>query len=89
MRIHIWENDSLIDFAIWGDHMNLISIRLPSEFVEILDEMVLQGKYASRSEAIRLALRDFYREHYASKQSTDFRFPNMEFAYKNVIFEDD
>ncbi len=74
---------------IWGDQMNLISIRLPSEFVEILDEMVLQGKYASRSEAIRLALRDFYREHYASKQSTDFRFPNMEFAYKNVIFEDD
>jgi metal-responsive CopG/Arc/MetJ family transcriptional regulator len=87
--MHIEENDSLIDFAMWGDHVNLISIRLPSEFVEILDEMVLQGKYASRSEAIRLALRDFYREHYASKQSTDFRFPNMEFAYKNVIFEDD
>lgn len=73
----------------WGEQMNLISIRLPSEFVEILDEMVLQGKYASRSEAIRLALRDFYREHYATKQSTDFRFPNVEFAYNNVIFEDD
>ncbi len=73
----------------WGEQVNLISIRLPSEFVEILDEMVLQGKYASRSEAIRLALRDFYREHYATKQSTDFRFPNVEFAYNNVIFEDD
>ncbi|MCE7740623.1 MAG: type II toxin-antitoxin system ParD family antitoxin [Candidatus Heimdallarchaeota archaeon] len=69
--------------------MNLISIRLPSEFVEILDEMVLQGRYASRSEAIRLALRDFYREHYASKQSTDFRFPNIDNKYNNIIFEDD
>jgi len=73
----------------WGNYMNLISIRLPSEFVEILDEMVLQGKYASRSEAIRLALRDFYREHYAVKQSTDFKFPNVDFAYNNIIFEDD
>ena len=70
--------------------MNLISIRLPSEFVEILDEMVLQGRYASRSEAIRLALRDFYKEHYdTEKQSMDFRFPKTDFAYKNVIFEDD
>ncbi len=69
--------------------MNLISIRLPSQFVEILDEMVLQGRYASRSEAIRLALRDFYREHYASKQSTDFRFPNVDNAFNNIIFEDE
>ena len=69
--------------------MNLISIRLPGEFVEILDEMVLQGRYASRSEAIRLALRDFYREHYASKQSTDFRFPNVDYTYSNIIFEDE
>ncbi len=52
--------------------------------------MVLQGKYASRSEAIRLALRDFYKEHYAKESQTmDFRFPKTEFAYKNVIFEDD
>ncbi|MCE7741628.1 MAG: type II toxin-antitoxin system ParD family antitoxin [Candidatus Heimdallarchaeota archaeon] len=69
--------------------MNLISIRLPSQFVEILDEMVLQGRYASRSEAIRLALRDFYREHYASKQSTDFRFPNVDNAFNNIIYEDE
>lgn len=69
--------------------MNLISIRLPSQFVEILDEMVLQGRYASRSEAIRLALRDFYREHYASKQSTDFRFPNVDNTYNNIIYEDE
>jgi Arc/MetJ-type ribon-helix-helix transcriptional regulator len=69
--------------------MNLISIRLPSQFVEILDEMVLQGRYASRSEAIRLALRDFYREHYASKQSTDFKFPNVDNQFNNIIFEDE
>ncbi|MHA1199497.1 MAG: ribbon-helix-helix domain-containing protein [Candidatus Heimdallarchaeaceae archaeon] len=69
--------------------MNLISIRLPSQFVEILDEMVLQGRYASRSEAIRLALRDFYREHYASKQSTDFRFPNVDKSFNNIIYEDE
>lgn len=69
--------------------MNLISIRLPSEFVEIIDEMVMQGKFASRSEAIRLALRDYYREHFSNRQSTDFSFPNVERAYRNIIYKED
>lgn len=51
--------------------------------------MVLQGRYASRSEAIRLALRDFYREHYATKTTTDFKFPNVDYSDNYVIFKDE
>ncbi|MHA1224559.1 MAG: ribbon-helix-helix domain-containing protein [Candidatus Heimdallarchaeaceae archaeon] len=69
--------------------MNLISIRLPSEFVELLDDLVLQGRYASRSEAIRLALRDFYKQHYDTRQSTDFKFPKIDFTDNFVIFKDE
>ncbi len=46
--------------------MDLISVRMPAEFVDALDELALRGKYAGRSEAIRVAIRDFVRELRAS-----------------------
>ena len=49
----------------------------------------MQGKFASRSEAIRLALRDYYREHFSNRQSTDFSFPTVEHAYRNIIYKED
>ena len=69
--------------------MNLISIRLPESFITLIDEMVLQGRYASRSEAIRLALRDYYREHFASKPEIPM-FPVSENLYHNpkIVFDD-
>ena len=71
--------------------MNLISIRLPDSFLNTIDEMVLNGKYASRSEAIRLALRDYYRTHFASKSNTnDISLPDIDFERlsSKIIFEE-
>ena len=38
--------------------MVLISVHLPRQMLEELDEMVRQGRFPSRSEAIRIAIRD-------------------------------
>lgn len=38
--------------------MRVITIRLPDRLVRGLDELVRQGIYPSRSEAIRVAVRD-------------------------------
>lgn len=72
-------------------NLHLISIRLPAEFVEIIDEMVLDGRLASRSEGIRLALRDFYKAHYEIKQqSVEFQFPEVgEIKSNLIIYEDE
>ena len=42
--------------------MRLITVKIPEVFVEGIDDLVKVGKYASRSEAIRVAIRDFLRE---------------------------
>jgi Arc/MetJ-type ribon-helix-helix transcriptional regulator len=41
--------------------MNLISVKVPDQFVEGLDDLVRNGVYPSRSEAIRVAIRDLLR----------------------------
>ena len=40
------------------DKMILISVHLPKEMLQELDELVKQGRFPSRSEAIRIAVRD-------------------------------
>ncbi len=40
------------------DKMILISVHLPKEMLQELDELVRQGRFPSRSEAIRVAVRD-------------------------------
>ena len=40
------------------EKMVLISVHLPKQLLEELDEMVKQGRFPSRSEAIRVAVRD-------------------------------
>jgi len=46
------------------EKMVLISVHLPKQLLEELDEMVKQGRFPSRSEAIRIAIRDLlYREN--------------------------
>ncbi len=42
--------------------MRLITVHLPEEAVEGLDELVRAKKYPNRSEAIRYAIRDLLRE---------------------------
>lgn len=38
--------------------MRLVTVHLPSEFLRGLDELVRLQKYPTRSEAIRIAIRD-------------------------------
>ena len=41
--------------------MSLISVKLPQPLLELLDQLVKEGKYASRSMAIRYAIIDLLR----------------------------
>ena len=46
------------------EKMVLISVHIPKQMLEELDEFVRQGRFPSRSEAIRIAIRDLlYREN--------------------------
>jgi len=46
------------------EKMVLISVHLPKQMLDELDEMVRQGRFPSRSEAIRVAVRELiYREN--------------------------
>lgn len=42
--------------------MNLISVKIPESSLEGLDDLVRLGVYPSRSEAIRVAIRDLLRK---------------------------
>ncbi|MCR8433805.1 MAG: ribbon-helix-helix domain-containing protein [Crenarchaeota archaeon] len=42
--------------------MRLITLHVPQRFIEALDELVAKGWYPNRSEAIRVAIRDFLKE---------------------------
>jgi antitoxin ParD1/3/4 len=50
------------------DKMILISVHLPKQLLGELDEMVRQGKFPSRSEAIRVAVRDLLYKETEMKQ---------------------
>lgn len=41
-----------------GDHMRIITVKIPETYLEGLEELVNIGRYTSRSEAIRAAIRD-------------------------------
>ena len=42
--------------------MKLVTVKIPELYVEGLDTLVKQGRYASRSEVIRVAVRDLLRK---------------------------
>ena len=47
-----------------SEKMVLISVHIPKQMLEELDELVRKGIYPSRSEAIRIAIRDLLIRHY-------------------------
>jgi len=47
-----------------NEKMVLISVHIPKQMLEELDELVKRGIYPSRSEAIRIAIRDLLLRHY-------------------------
>jgi len=44
------------------DALKLVTVHLPQEFINGLDELVRQRRYPNRSEAIRNAIRDLLKE---------------------------
>ena len=38
--------------------MKLVTVKMPETYIEGLDELVKMGRYSSRSEAIRVAVRE-------------------------------
>ncbi len=51
--------------------VRLITVHLPEEAVEGLDELVRAKKYPNRSEAIRYAIRDLLREELWSLRNSE------------------
>lgn len=46
----------------------LITVKLPEHFVEGLDTLVRMGRYSTRSEAIRIAIRDLLKKELWDKK---------------------
>jgi len=65
-----------------ADELERISLTLPSEMVEELDRIVEEWDYASRSKAIRDALREFFTTH--SWESDD---PSRHYGTVTVLHE--
>lgn len=42
--------------------MKLVTVKMPETYIEGLDELVRIGRYSSRSEVIRIAVRDLLRK---------------------------
>ncbi|ALU11921.1 CopG family transcriptional regulator [Ignicoccus islandicus DSM 13165] len=41
--------------------MRLVTVKMPEAYVEAIDELVKKGRFTSRSEAIRVAIRELLR----------------------------
>lgn len=52
----------IMNIQLQTSNMKLITLHVPQKFIEALDELVARGWYPNRSEAIRVAIRDFLRE---------------------------
>ncbi|MEM2136843.1 MAG: ribbon-helix-helix domain-containing protein [Candidatus Methanomethylicia archaeon] len=46
--------------------MRIISIRLPENYVKVMDELIRIGAYPSRSELVRAAIREYLRREIES-----------------------
>jgi len=49
--------------------MKLITVNIPKSYLEDLEELVKVGMYSSRSEAIRIAVRDLIWDEFLEKSS--------------------
>jgi len=54
--------------TIGGKNTVLISVHLPRQMVEELNELVKKGVFPSRSEAIRVAIRDLLLKERGSRE---------------------
>ena len=51
--------------------MRVVTVKMPEAYVEAIDELVKMGRYTSRSEAIRAAVRELLRRELWIKEMYD------------------
>ena len=51
--------------------MRVITVKVPEAYVEAIDELVKMGRYTSRSEVIRTAIRELLRRELWIKEMID------------------
>ncbi len=56
---------------IYGDQfkMRIVTVKMPESYIEAIDELIRIGRYSSRSEVIRAAIRDLLKRELWSQQS--------------------
>jgi len=57
--------------------MKLVTVKMPETYIEGLDELVKIGRYSSRSEVIRIAVRDLLRKELWLR-SNEYVFPGFQ-----------
>lgn len=55
--------------------MRLVTVKMPEMYVKGIDELVRAGRYSSRSEVIRIAVRELLKESYGGLQRRRWAFP--------------
>jgi Arc/MetJ-type ribon-helix-helix transcriptional regulator len=55
-----------------SDAMERLTLRVPGSEKDRLDELVDQGKFVNRSEAVRTAIRELLAQHETSAQRRDW-----------------
>jgi len=58
--------------------MKLITLYLPTKYIESLDQLVAEGFYPNRSEAIRLAVRDLIGDMNRFGIISNLKMPNLQ-----------
>ena len=53
------------------ESVRLVTVKMPEAYVEAIDELVRRGRFTSRSEAIRVAIRELLRRELWIKEMDD------------------
>ncbi|ADM28739.1 putative transcriptional regulators, CopG/Arc/MetJ family [Ignisphaera aggregans DSM 17230] len=48
--------------------MRIVTVKMPESYIEAIDELIRIGRYSSRSEVIRAAIRDLLKRELWSQQ---------------------
>jgi len=62
-------------------NVRLVTVKIPELYLEGIDELVRHGRYSSRSEVIRTAIRDLLRRELWMPESEAFYRPKAEYVH--------
>ncbi|MEM1526371.1 MAG: ribbon-helix-helix domain-containing protein [Ignisphaera sp.] len=65
--------------------MRIITVKMPESYIEAIDELVRLGRYASRSEVIRAAIRELLKRELWSANSSAVGERSIRSRYIEVI----